>query len=244
MHEAGSIAGIDGWREIAPDRHNDWIGQRSDEFQKLYPMGSKAAKAGRMDEAIFKLYSNGYETSRDANVYNFSQDACAGDARKMVDDHLGALQELKESRAEALDLEEIVSRHSSNLRWDQALKDNVRRRKEVFHSMENIWMTQYRPFLKQRCYVDSVLVNRKYQMDSIFSAAAGQHADSSAQRADTKFCVLSRELSRSARSASAAASGSRSKRIYRFGKSLGLRKEGELIILPPFLYDVPNRPRL
>ena len=107
-----------------------------------------------MDEAIFKLYSRGLATSRDAYIYNFSQDACAGNARKMVDDYLGALQELKESRAEALDLEEIVSRHSSNVRWDQALKDNLRRRKEVFHSTENIWMTQYRPFVKQRCYVD------------------------------------------------------------------------------------------
>ena len=171
MREAGSIAGIDDWREIAPDRHNDWIGQRSDEFQKLYPMGSKAAKAGRMDEAIFKLYSNGYKTSRDAYIYNFSQDACAGNARKMVDDYLGALQELKESRAEALDLEEIVSRHSSNVRWDRELKNNLRRQKEVSYSADNIWTTQYRPFVKQHCYADYVLVNNKYQMDSIFPAA-------------------------------------------------------------------------
>ena len=36
------------------------------------------------------------------------------------------------------------------------------------YSPDNIWTTQYRPFVKQRCYVDYVLVNRKYQMDSIF----------------------------------------------------------------------------
>ena len=59
LREAGSIAGIEDWRTITPDRHHDWIGQRSEEFQKLYPVGSKAAKAGRTDEAIFKLYSNG-----------------------------------------------------------------------------------------------------------------------------------------------------------------------------------------
>ena len=61
-------------------------------------MGSKAAKAGRTDEAIFKLYSRGLATSRDAYIYNFSQDACAANARKMVDDYLGALKELTESR--------------------------------------------------------------------------------------------------------------------------------------------------
>ena len=57
LREAGSIAGIEDWRTITPDRHHDWIGQRSEEFQKLYPVGSKAAKAGRTDEAIFTLYS-------------------------------------------------------------------------------------------------------------------------------------------------------------------------------------------
>ena len=36
--------------------------------------------------------------------------------------------------------------------------------------MSNIWMTQYRPFVKQYCYVDYVLVNNKYQMDRIFPA--------------------------------------------------------------------------
>ena len=82
LREAGSIAGIEDWRTITPDRHHDWIGQRSEEFQKLYPVGSKAAKAGRTDEAIFKLYSNGYKTGRDAYVYNFSRDACTKNARK------------------------------------------------------------------------------------------------------------------------------------------------------------------
>ena len=29
-----SISGIDDWREITPDQHNDWIGQRDEAFQK------------------------------------------------------------------------------------------------------------------------------------------------------------------------------------------------------------------
>ena len=85
LREAGSIAGIEDWRTITPDRHHDWIAQRSEEFQKLYPVGSKAAKAGRTDEAIFKLYSNGYKTGKDAYLYNFSRDACTKNARKMVE---------------------------------------------------------------------------------------------------------------------------------------------------------------
>ena len=54
---AGSIAGFDDWQTITPNRHHDWIGQRDEAFQKLTPIGSKEAKSGRADGAIFGLYS-------------------------------------------------------------------------------------------------------------------------------------------------------------------------------------------
>ena len=41
-----SISGLSDWKTIKPDRHHDWIAQRSDAFAHLYPMGSKEAKAG------------------------------------------------------------------------------------------------------------------------------------------------------------------------------------------------------
>ena len=168
LREARSISGIDNWQEISPDKHHDWIGQRDEAFQKLYPMGSKDAKAGKTDDTIFKLYSRGLATSRDAYIYNFSHEACARNARAMVDDYWGALQELSAGNQGSLELDEIVKRHSSNVRWDQALEDNLKRKKSVKYSSDNIWKTQYRPFVKQHCYVEYVLVNRKYQMDRIF----------------------------------------------------------------------------
>ena len=178
LREAGSIAGIEDWRTITPDRHHDWIGQRSEEFQNLYPVGSKAAKAGKTDEAVFTLYSRGLATSRDAYVYNFSRDACAENAHRMVENYLGALRErdkFKNGSPSGEVINEITLRHSSNVRWDQALKDNLGRRKPVTYSPDNVWSTQYRPFVKQHCYVDYVLVNRKYQMDSIFPASDSEN---------------------------------------------------------------------
>ena len=168
LREAGSIAGISDWREIKPDRHNDWIGKRSEAFQKLYPMGSKAAKAGKADETVFKLFSNGYKTGRDAYIYNFSRQACAENVRAMLGDYQGAMQIREEHPDYTID--KAVNIHSTNVHWDQALKDNLGRQKEVSYSTNNIWRTQYRPFVKQHCYVDYVLVQRKYQMDSIFPA--------------------------------------------------------------------------
>ena len=130
LHNGGSVADLDGWREVAPDRHHDWIVQRDETFQRLYPIGSKEVKTGRGEEAIFSLFSNGYKTGRDAYVYNFSRDTCADNARKMVANYQDALRELEDNKALALDLavNRILSRYSSNLRWDDKLKNRVQRR--------------------------------------------------------------------------------------------------------------------
>ena len=169
VREAGSIAGIEDWQAITPDRHHDWVGQRDEAFQKYYPVGSKEAKAGKADKAIFKLYSRGLATSRDAYIYNFSRDACTTNAYAMVGDYQGAML-VREEHADYT-IDQATGRYSSNLRWDRELKNNLRRSKGVVYSPDNVRTTQYRPFVKQRCYVDYVLVNNKYQMDRIFPAA-------------------------------------------------------------------------
>ncbi|MDE0528299.1 MAG: helicase-related protein [Truepera sp.] len=175
LSKAGLIAGLDGWLEIKPDPHHDWIGQRDEAFQELYSLGSKDAKAGKADDAIFGLYSRGLATGRDAYIYNFSHDACAENARKVVDDYLGAMRELEASRDKTPNVEVITRRHSSNLRWNQELSNNLQRGKAVVFSPDNIWMAQYRPFVKQHCYVDYVFIQRKYQMDRIFPTADSEN---------------------------------------------------------------------
>ena len=166
LREWGSLAGIEDWEAITPDRHHDWIGQRDEAFRALYPLGSKEAKAGRTEEAVFQLYSRGLATSRDAWIYNFSREACAENARGMVDGYHGALA-VREERPEYT-VDDAANRFSSHVRWDRELKNNLRRGKDTVYSRDNIRTTQYRPFVKQHCYVDYILVNNKYRQDNIF----------------------------------------------------------------------------
>ena len=169
LSDAGSIAGVNDWQVIVPDRHHDWIGQRDETYDALCPMGSKAAKAGTTDNAIFRLFSNGYKTSRDAYLYNFSRDACAHNGRRVIDEYLSALRQWNAPNSSDADLDAIVDHHSSGVRWDRELKNNLRRRKATSYSENNIWVMPYRPYvIKQHCYVDYTLVNNKYQMDKIF----------------------------------------------------------------------------
>ncbi|MYI87327.1 MAG: DEAD/DEAH box helicase, partial [Synechococcus sp. SB0672_bin_10] len=168
LQEWGAINGIDDWQTIQPDKHHDWIGQRDKAFESFYPMGSKEAKAGRVKEAVFELYSRGYETARDAYIYNFSHEACTNNAWKMVQDYCNALSEYNENRNGSKDIDTVVKSHSSHVRWDRELKNNLQRRKDIVWSIDKIWTVQYRPFVKQNCYVEYLLVKTKGQQDQIF----------------------------------------------------------------------------
>ena len=147
LREAVSIKGISDWQAITPDKSYDWVDQRSDAFSEFYPLGTKEAKAGRADDAIFKLYSNGYKTSRDPYIYNFLRDACADNAQRMTQDYLAALSEMEANP----ELTEVVAarRHASNLRWDRELENQLRRKKKPQFNQEYIRKTAYRSFVKQ-----------------------------------------------------------------------------------------------
>ena len=162
LSEAGSIAGIKDWQEITPDRHHDWIGQRSEAFRKLYPMGSKAAKAGDVGSyAIFRHYSNGYYTGRDAYIYNFSRHECAINALGMVESYLGALKVLEDRpNYNVNNVNDATRVHSSKVRWDQTLMNKLSAKVQTTFSRANIRRTAYRPFIAVNCYADQVFAKR------------------------------------------------------------------------------------
>ena len=64
------------WQSIQPDARHTWLTEGLHAgFDTFVPMGSKEAKAvkGEAVDAIFKTYSNGVNTNRDAWVYNFNR---------------------------------------------------------------------------------------------------------------------------------------------------------------------------
>ena len=169
LRRAESISGIADWKTIEPDAYHDWINQRNEAFQALYPIGSQEVKAGKADRAVFQLYSSGYKTGRDAYIYNFSRDTCLENARKMVKDYRRALKELRNMpNATQADINNMVRHHSSDLRWDRELKNDLRRGKSISYQPRYIVKCHYRPFVKQYCYLEYALAQMKYQMDRIF----------------------------------------------------------------------------
>ena len=169
LQEWESISGIDDWQTIQPDKHHDWIGQRDEAFETFYPVGSKEAKAGRIDNAIFGLFSNGYHTGRDAYLYNFSYGVCADNARRAVSDYSSASALLVEYPEYSL--EQVVKQWSHNIRWDPELAEKMHRNQKITYSVSVIRPVAYRPFIKQFLYAEPILAQRPGIMAAMFPAA-------------------------------------------------------------------------
>ena len=155
LREAGSIAGIQGWQQITSDRHHDWIDKRDMGFDKLYPMGSQEVKAGKAGEAVFKLYSQGYQTVGDVYLYNFSREDCAKNVSAMVNDYRNALQAWEDHPSWTVD--DVTRRYSTNIRWNRTLKNNLVRSRSIIYRSIAVQETSYRPFSKQFLYTDPSL---------------------------------------------------------------------------------------
>ena len=166
LTEAVSIKGISDWQAITPNTDYDWIGQRSEAFAQFHPMGSHDTRTGNADDAIFGLYSRGIATGKDAYIYNFSLYACVENAQRMTQSYLNALQELEDNPE--LTVEQVVRRHTSGIKWDRELENNLRRRKTPQFDCAYIRKVAYRPFVATNCYADYIFIQMKYQMDRIF----------------------------------------------------------------------------
>ena len=186
LTEAVSIKGISDWQMITPDEHHDWIGQRSEAFDEFYPLGTKEAKAGKTDDAIFKLYSLGWATNRDTYVYNFSRDTLLENARLMTEDYLTALSEfettlkvnpelLSNKNALKVVVGKITQRHNSNSKWNRELMNNLKQKKKTEFDDNYVRTVMYRPFVANNCYADYTFIHCKYQMDRIFPDASSEN---------------------------------------------------------------------
>ena len=173
LSEAKSVKGFNDWQTIKPNKYHDWIEQRSDAFAGFYPLGTKEAKAGKADNAIFGLYSQGVKTNRDAYIYNFTHSACAENARRMTQDYLDALSEFEENPE--LSVDEVARRYTENVTWVGELLDSLKRKKTTRFYDNYIRKVMYRPFIATNCYANYIFIQRKHQMDRIFPNSSSEN---------------------------------------------------------------------
>ena len=78
------------WEPIQPDARHTWLTKGLHvEFDTFIPMGTKKAKAikGEGTDVIFKTYSSGVKTNRDAWAYNFNPNILAENVNRLIENY-------------------------------------------------------------------------------------------------------------------------------------------------------------
>ena len=138
ISQANSISGIKNWIRINPDKHHDWLDQRSSTNFTLYrEMGNRV----KPKSSIFKEFSRAVGTSRDRWAYNTSKAVLEKNMRTHIDYC---------NSQDPLNYNEDLTRG----KWDHDLPNKLDRKKVLFNR-SSIRIALYRPFFKQYLYFDS-----------------------------------------------------------------------------------------
>jgi predicted helicase len=185
LNEFGSVSAV-GWKPIRPKPDGTWIrtGLR-DEFDAFPPMGSQAAKrrksatgSSEQVEAVFRSYSNGVKTNRDAWTYNFDRAVLADNIRRTIqvyNDHLARWRMHLESWTEPDSaeqqrrrLEAFLDYDSRQIAWSERLKGALSRSMPIHFHAASVRESLYRPFTEQWLYFDEAMIERQYLMRRVF----------------------------------------------------------------------------
>ena len=170
----GSIGNMaDCWRSIKPNKHHDWINQRSEAFQNYLPLGEKDNKRNKGTvPSVFTLYSLGVATSRDVWAFNFSKATLTENMEKTIAFYNSEVERYKRickeiNDTKKHDIRSFVNYDSTKIGWGNLL-DYVAKKESAQFIQENRRVSIYRPFCKQWLYFDQQLNARRYQQPKIF----------------------------------------------------------------------------
>ena len=158
-----SIEGIieaDAFRSITPNQHGDWISTRDERFATFQEIGNKSLKGKEWTSAIFRQYSTGLKTNRDAWCYNFSREAVAANMRRMIDNYNAAV--------EAGTTAEAINTDSTQINWNRQLIRDLTSRKHHEFDTDSIRSGIYRPFCAQSVYFAREMNDMIYQIPQLF----------------------------------------------------------------------------
>ena len=159
------------WKPIIPDRRYTWLTEGlHPEFETFIPMGTKEAKATKSEvvDVIFKTYSCGVGTNRDAWVYNFNRNGLMQNMRLTIDTYNVEVDRWKRRGDQAESLDDFVLSDDKKIKWSSALKRTLKSGQIAEFADTKIRQSLYRPFTKSNLFFDRVMNHSVHIFPSIF----------------------------------------------------------------------------
>ncbi|MGF7158091.1 DEAD/DEAH box helicase [Bartonella heixiaziensis] len=174
IESLGSIDGItrskQGWQIIIPDKHGDWLGQRDDSFKAFLAMGNKKGHGKK----LFKIYSCGLKTNRDAWAYNSNREVLEKNMSNMITFYNSEVKRFNDTyphsdrKARTNAVDDFVNMDAKKISWSLNVKQQLTRRKVFDFESACLIQSLYRPFTQQWLYYNRVFNEMVAQLPCIF----------------------------------------------------------------------------
>ena len=159
------------WKSITPGQRYTWLTEGLHaEFETFIPMGTKEAKAakGEAVDVIFKSYSLGVSTNRDAWVYNFNRNILADNMNRLIGTYNAEVDRWKRRENRDASVDDFVVSDDAKIKWSRDLKLDLKRGRIAEYAEDKVRNSLYRPFTKLNLFLDRVMNEEVYVFPSIF----------------------------------------------------------------------------
>lgn len=165
LKNSSSIDGLD-WKQIIPDKNQDWINQRDPNYQNYVSI---------VGEQASPFYNNtiGVSTNRDAWVYGYDRSSVLKHV-KTLEDNYNTEVEKNEREVGLLDPKKI--------KWTRKLKNYLTKGLKLEFDPSKIQLSMYRPYTKKWLYFNDDVVEmpgqyyKKWGKDNLTLVTTGRGA--------------------------------------------------------------------
>ncbi|KWT46551.1 helicase [Lactococcus lactis] len=155
LTETKTIEKID-WSEIIPDKNNDWINQRDENYLDYVPVYSTEDS-----EKIFNVSSMGVQTKRDKWIYNFSKTSLDSNISRMIENYNSEVKRLGQDENPL----SLINTNENYIKWSDELKRKFLNG-YIIENSKNYVISQYRPFTKKYLLYSRDLIARPGKFDN------------------------------------------------------------------------------
>ncbi|MFY1049322.1 type ISP restriction/modification enzyme [Apilactobacillus sp. 1-1-2] len=152
LRDNDSISLID-WKNINPDKNNDWINQRDEKYESYIPMFDK----NNVNDSVYSDQLTGVNSARDAWVTGFSRKKSIENAKRLVENYNYEMQRLSKVN-DSNDRIKKVNKNEDFISWTRGLTQRFAKNQGVEFESDRVQLFMHRPFTKKWIIYDRQLM--------------------------------------------------------------------------------------
>jgi predicted helicase len=165
------------WQEIKPDEKHTWLTMDlREDFDGFVPIGSTEAKKnkGEASRVIFKVFSYGVLTARDAWAYSFSENDLSEKIERLIEHYNSELYTWERKAKETDPRDFLLNNREVQIKWTRRLFKAIKNHLSLDVETASFRNAMYRPFCKRHLYFDKILNEEIYSLPEILPTAANE----------------------------------------------------------------------